>query len=200
MKFARTTLATLALAAARATADLCAWKNLLALGSPDTLPYEFNLVARSNNGTTYPVVQSTLPLPGGFFFPLSLGAANLSLSDPSVPIFQLQYGTLYAEGGLVTSTEGISLLLPLPVYVSSDNRQEDAGFEAVNATCGDKLEVTIRFAQLLPLALGSAAVNSSFAVGSTILSPLIDNTLSKYNLCRCCYFPLTEPNSSDLTH
>jgi len=145
-----------------------------------TLPYRFNLVARNNNGTTYPVIRSQDPEPGSFFFGLSLGAASTPLSDSSVPSFLLQGETAYADNGLVASTQGIPLLEPIPVYVSSDDRQYEQGFQAVNVTCAGVQQLSLRFTNLLPLPLASAAVNNTFAPGSAILSPLLDGLLTLF--------------------
>lgn len=183
MKFTLSTITFLALTS-KAAADLCAWDTLLGLGSLTTLPYKFNLVARDDNGTTYPIVRSSTPEPGSFFFGLSLGAESTPLSDASVPSFQLQGETAYADNGLVASTQGIPLLGPLPVYVSSDNRQYEQGFQAVNVTCADKQQLSLRFTNLLPLPLASAAVNNTFAPGSALLSPILDGLLSEFILWR----------------
>ncbi|KAF1825484.1 uncharacterized protein K489DRAFT_158902 [Dissoconium aciculare CBS 342.82] len=196
MKFTASALTTLALIS-QAAAKFCAFDTLLGLGtSTFDLPYNFHLLTRGENGTTYPVVSAPVPEGGSFFFSLFIGSKNIPLDDPSVPTFTMQGGTAYANGGRVTASEGISLLAPIPLYVAADNRQYVQGFAAVNVTCDGKPELSLRFTNLLPIPLAPASVNGTLAPGSAVLTPIVDSLLTLYNPIDLIVVPIKPKDQS----
>lgn len=163
-----------------ASAAMCITSGLLGLGaSTSDLTSTFILQARAANGTRLTIVNDAVPEDGGFFLPIRLGAADTPLDSFTTPIFTLQGGTAYASGGTVFSTQSSPFLQPVPLYISADSSQQKETFSAVNATCDGEAAQVLRFNGLVPIPLASAAVNGSFATGSGLSSPILDNLLSK---------------------
>ncbi|KAK4503847.1 hypothetical protein PRZ48_004762 [Zasmidium cellare] len=175
--------ATLALASTTLTnALLCVpdLTGLLGIGTgKDTLNGTFILQARSASGTLLPIVNSAFPAEGGFFLPLYLGNSTTDLDAFTTPLFTLQSGSAYANGGTRLATMTNPLLKAQALYLGADSSQFSHMFEAVNATCDGKASTLLRFQGIVPIPLATASINqTSFAPGAGISSPILEDLLT----------------------
>ncbi|KAF2159525.1 hypothetical protein M409DRAFT_30000 [Zasmidium cellare ATCC 36951] len=161
------------------TAALCRPSGLLGLGdSLRTFPpdYQFILLARNTSGSLLGISTPTTAT--------DPSSAPLTLTDASASLFgltrfELINGSLrtYNEPYRFVVTQNNPLLAPTQLFASPDGTGQKVSVVANNVSCDGATGYAIRFQGAVPVSSGSGSVNGTFAVGSTVTSPILEPLL-----------------------
>lgn len=158
-------------------AALCIPKGVAGIGdSVKTFPpdYQFLLFARNSSGALLGINSTNT----GDFAPVKLDDASVSLFG--FPEFELINGQLrtYDKPYRYLTTKTNPLLEPAELYTSPEGVGMPVSVVANNVSCGLLMpKYAVRFEGVVPVSSGSGAVNGSFAVGSTLTSPILEPVL-----------------------
>lgn len=158
------------------TAALCTPGGLLGVGdSVRTFPpdYQFILFGRNSSSNLLGVTSTNT----GEYAPLTLADSSQTLFN--LPRFELVNGNLrtYSEPYRYVTTQANPLLETSQLFTSPDGVGMKVSVVANNVTCNQASDYAVRFQGLVPVSSGSGSVNGSFAVGSTLASPILTQVL-----------------------